>query len=157
MYRSKVHRGRPPPNSITMRLVITTLSSLLRLTLLESSSPESSACPHEDEVPPLDEPCAVAQLSDAVQVVSPPSAHAEEHLGTTESSQGTAKFKNWFHMRTKKNNKDSTSHKPGRVARKSHRPADPRAPSQSPARVDATNVGPSRMAAGQRVPVSTLL
>ena len=138
-----------------MRLVITILSLPSVLTLLESSSPGSSAH-HEDEVPPLDVSHAIAQLSDVIPVIYPPSTHGEEHLDTVESSQGIAKFKRWLQMKTNKNNKDLTSHKPSQVPRKSRPPADGRSPSQSPARVDTTHEGPSRMAAGQRVPVIIL-
>ena len=124
-------------------------------TLLESSSPGSSVH-HEDEVPPPDASHAVPQLSDTTPVIYPPFPRAEENIDAVESSHGITKIKKWIQIRIKKSNKDPTSHKPDRVTTKARRPADPRPPSQSPARVNATNEGPSRMAAGQRVPVSTL-
>ena len=118
-------------------------------------SPSESSAHHEDEVPPLDASHAVPQLSDAIPVTYPPLPRAEEHVDAAESSRGIGKLKLWIQMRTKKNNKDPTSHKPNRITTKARRPADPQPPSQSPARVNATNEGPSRMAAGQRVPAST--
>ena len=122
--------------------------------MLKPSSPESSAH-YEDEVPPLDASHTVPQPSDAIPVTYPPLARAEEHVDTLESSHGIRKFTNWVQTRTKKRNKDSTLHDPDRVPEKSRRPSDGQSPPA--ARADATSEGPSRMAAGQRVPVSTPL
>ena len=126
------------------------------LTLLEPSSPGSSTH-REDEVSPLDASHLVARSSDSIQVIYPPLARAEEHVDIVESSRGVAKIKKWVQLRVKKSKKDPILHEPNRVPRKSCRHTDDdRSPSQSAARVDATSEGPSRMAAGQRVPVSTL-
>ena len=124
------------------------------MTLLESSSPESSVhC--EDEVPPLDALRARVQSSDAIPVIYPPLTRAEEHNDAVEPSRGITKIKKWIQMGTKKS-KDFTLDKLDRDPRKSRWPGEPRPPTQSPAKVDTANVGPSRMAAAERVPVSAL-
>ena len=125
------------------------------LTLLESSSPGSSA-QDEDEAPPFDAPRVVVRSSDAIPVIYPPLARAEEHVDIVGSSRGITKFKKWIQMRTGKGRKDPTLHEPNRVPRKSRRHADGDSPSQSAARVDAINGVPSRIAAGIRVRASTL-
>ena len=122
------------------------------LTLLESSSTGFSVH-HEDETPPPDASRAVPQLSHATPVVYPPLTRAEQNINAVESSHAITKIKKWVQMRTKKGTGDPTLHEPDRVTTKARRPAHPRPPLQSPVRV---NEGPSRMAAGQRVPVSTL-
>ena len=126
------------------------------LTLLESSSPGSSAH-DEDEVPPLDAPRAVVQSSDATPVIYPPLTRVEEHVDAVgSSSHGITKFKKWIQMRTGKSKKDPSLREHNRVSRKSRRRPDGHSPSQSATRVDATNEGPSRIAAGIRVRVGTL-
>ena len=158
LYRSWRHLAHPPLNLTTTRLVISTIqySFPIVLTLLESSSPGSSVhC--EDEVPHLDTSYGVPQSSYSMPVIYPPLTRAEEHVNIVESSHGITKIKKWIQMRTGKSKKDPSLHEPNRVPRKSRQHPDGHSPSQSRARVDTTDKGPSRMAAGQRVPASTLL
>ena len=144
-------------NSITTRLVITTLSPFPVLTLLEALSAASSINSHEDEVLPPGAPHPIAQSSNALPVTSVPEAHPEGHDNIVESSQGLTTFKKWLRTKIKKGNKDPALHELDRLSRKSHQPADHRSCSGPPTGVDATNEGPSRMAATRRVTVSALL